>query len=107
MNHTTCARCQASVPANQIDYTADGATCRQCLVAANTDPIKVSGLAYELGRATGRKHIIAGVVLLACGITILALGIAGGSTLVILPIGLVIASLYELGHGFRRLSSNP
>jgi len=99
MNTATCSKCGTAVPADQIEYTLVGAFCRPCQQAETVD---VDRLERELLRSTGRRQLIAGVIMLAFGVTILSLGLSGGS-LVIVPTGMLIGGLYEVGSGISKL----
>lgn len=98
MQQSSCVRCQRVVDSDQTDFTADGLVCRTCIIASNTDPAKVTALTRELARSTARKHMIAGGVMTASGIAILALGLSGGE-LVIIPVGVLVAGIVELARG--------
>jgi hypothetical protein len=58
-------------------------------------------------RSIGRRQLVIGIVMLAIGIAILALGLSGGSSLVLIPTGMLIGGLVECVVGVSKLSSNP
>ncbi len=73
-------------------------------MAANVTGGKdIAVLERELTRSTGRKQVGVGLVMLTFGIAILALGLSGGQ-LVIVPVGMLVGGLVELGLGATKLS---
>jgi hypothetical protein len=102
MNDVTCVRCHASVPAIQADLCADGMVCRSCMISAATGGRDAAVLERELSRSTARKEIITGFVLLALGIAILSIG-PGSDGLMLVPTGMLLGGVFELGRGFTRL----
>src|SRR5262245_3055483 len=99
MNTASCGTCGVVMPADQIELTVVGAYCRQCLVTETADSER---LERELLRSTGRRQVIAGVIMLAFGITILSLGISGGA-IVLVPTGILVGGLFELVQGATKL----
>src|SRR5690348_4525894 len=99
MNTATCDKCRSTVAFDQIQHTPVGAFCPSCQKAETVDTDR---LERELRRSTGRRQLIAGVVMLAFGGGILMLGVSGGS-LVVVPTGMLIGGLYEVISGLSKL----
>jgi hypothetical protein len=104
MADMTCMRCKAVVSPQLIDYLPDGAVCRTCLVAASSDPAAIERGERDLMRSMGRRSVFIGIVMLAIGITILALGASGGGQIMVIPVGMLIGGLVELARGASKLS---
>ncbi len=102
MEDMTCVRCKAVVSPQLIDFLDDGAVCRSCIVKAESDPAAIARGERELLRSTGRRQLIAGVIMLAFGISILSLGLSGGS-LVVVPTGMLLGGLVECAMGLSKL----
>ena len=103
MNDMTCVRCQAVVPPQQIDFTPDGAVCRRCIVAAESDPEAIARGERALYHSMGRRHLFIGLFMLVAGIAILSLGVSG-SQIVVVPTGFLIGGLIEIVNGITKLS---
>jgi hypothetical protein len=103
MNDMTCVRCKAVVSPQLIDFLDDGAVCRSCIIKAQSDPAAIAKGERDLMRSMGRRNLLVGLVMVALGITVLALGVSGGS-LVIVPTGLLLGGLVELARGATQLS---
>lgn len=101
MNDMTCVRCQAVVPPQQIDFTADGAVCRACLIRADSDPEAIARGERALYHSMGRRHLFIGIFMLVVGIAILSIG-TGGSIMVV-PTGLLIGGIVEIVNGITKL----
>lgn len=99
MNTATCDKCGQTVAFDQVQHTLVGAFCKPCQQA---DSVDADRLERELRRSTGRRQLIAGVIMLAFGGTILSLGLSGGS-LVIVPTGMLLGGLFEVGSGLSKL----
>jgi hypothetical protein len=104
MNSATCGKCGASVSADQIEYTLVGAYCKRCHVAETAD---VAQLERAFVRSTGRRQLIIGLVMLAIGIAILSLGQSGGSSIMLVPTGMLLGGIVECALGLSKLSSKP
>jgi hypothetical protein len=102
MADMTCVRCKASVSPQLIDYLDDGAVCRTCIIAAASDPVAIEKGERALMVSMGRRSVVIGCVMLAIGIGILAVGASGGSVMVI-PVGMLVGGLVELGRGSMKL----
>ncbi len=104
MNDLTCVRCKTTVPARLIDYLDDGAVCRTCIVAANSDPMEIARGERALMVSMGRRSLIIGLVMVAIGIAVLALGVSGGGTIVLIPTGFLVGGVIEIVRGAAKLS---
>jgi hypothetical protein len=102
--NVTCGQCGTSVPDSEITYTPVGSYCKSCHVAETADSAKLERALY---RSIGRRQLIAGIVMLAIGSAVLALGVAGSSQIVIIPVGMLVGGLVEVALGWMKLSSNP
>lgn len=103
MNDVTCVRCAASVPASETEFTADGAVCRSCFVANVVGSKDVAVLERDLRVSMGRRQVVIGLVMLTIGAVILGLGLSGGQ-LVMVPMGMLVGGMIELGLGVTKLS---
>lgn len=104
MNDMTCVRCQATVSPQLIDFMADGAVCRTCLIKADSDPASIARSERALLRSIGRRQLMVGVLMLVIGIPILALGASGAGSIMILPVGLLVGGFVEIARGLSNLS---
>ena len=104
MTDLTCVRCKQLVAARLIDYLDDGAVCRTCIVAANSDPMKIASGERALMVSMGRRSLFIGLVMVAIGIAVLALGLSGGGTIVLIPVGLLAGGVFEIVRGATKLS---
>ena len=100
----TCGQCGKSVPYEELTFTPVGSYCKTCHVAENKDSDKLERALY---RSIGRRQLIVGIVMLAIGCTVLALGVAGSSQIMIIPVGMLVGGLVEIALGWMKLSSNP
>ena len=103
MNDMTCVRCKTDVSPQLIDFLDDGAVCRNCIIKAESDPVAIANGHRALMRSMGRRNLLVGVFMLALGIGVLSLGMAGGS-LMLVPTGLLLGGLIELARGASQLS---
>lgn len=87
-----------------IDYLEDGAVCRTCIVAANSDPMAMANKHRDLTVSMGRRSLFIGLVMVAIGITVLALGIAGGGSIIVVPIGFLAVGAIEIVRGATKLA---
>jgi hypothetical protein len=104
MSDMTCVRCKATVSPQLIDFLDDGAVCRTCIIAADTDPVAMARSERALLRSIGRRQLTVGVFMLAIGIAVLALGASGGGSLMLIPTGLLLGGLVEITRGASNLS---
>ena len=104
MTMATCSQCGTSVPASDITYTLVGSYCRSCHVNETADAAR---LERQFLRSIGRRQLIIGIVMLAIGGAILALGLGTDSTVVLVPAGMLLGGIVEIGRGFSNLSSSP
>ena len=104
MADITCVRCQATVSPMLIDYLEEGAVCRTCLIAADSNPEAIARGERALMRSMGRRSVAIGIFMLAIGVAILALGASGGGSIMLLPTGLLIGGIVELVRGASKLS---
>jgi len=104
MNDMTCVRCQATVAPQLIDFLDDGAVCRQCIIAADSDPASIARSERALLRSIGRRQLLVGVLMLAIGVPILAIGASGIGSIMVVPVGLLVGGLYEIVRGVGNLS---
>jgi hypothetical protein len=98
----TCVRCGAVVPPQQIDFTPDGAVCRNCIRAAASDPEAIARGEKALYHSMGRRHLFIGIFMLVVGIAVLSLGVGG--QIVVVPTGFLIGGLIEIVNGVTKLS---
>ncbi|MBA2538943.1 MAG: hypothetical protein H0V17_04855 [Deltaproteobacteria bacterium] len=103
MNDLTCVRCKATVSPMLIDYQVDGAVCRPCIIKEASDPMAIAAGERALMVSIGRRALIIGIVMVAIGVTVLALGISGG-TILLIPTGLLIGGIFEIVRGVTKLS---
>ena len=101
----TCIRCQANVPDDQADFSADGMLCRNCAAFGGGAAPDVAELERSLGRATARKHTILGV----CGLVggIITVAFTGGGDVIVVPVGIILAGAVELARGLAGFSAHP
>lgn len=104
MTDMTCVRCQTPVAPQLIDFMDDGAVCRTCLVTAASDPVAIANGERELMRSMGWRQLIAGIIMLVVGISVLALGLSGGGSLVLIPTGFLLGGAYEVFVGLGKLT---
>ena len=104
MSSATCGQCGATVPAGEIAYTPVGSYCRACHVAEQAD---AAVLERKLVRSIGIRRLIIGLVMLVIGGAILALGVAGGGNLIVIPTGFIIGGIVEIALGATKLSGDP
>ena len=102
----TCVRCKATVSPMLIDYLEDGAVCRTCIVAAASDPMEIARGERALMVSIGRRALIIGIVMLAIGITVLALTASGGGSVVLIPTGFLVGGIVEIIRGVTKLSGS-
>jgi hypothetical protein len=100
MNAVACDRCGQPVAANTIERTLVRAYCKSCLVAEQADSEK---LEKALLRSIGTRKLLIGLFMIAIGIAILTLGLAGGSAVIAVPTGLLLGGLYEVVAGVSKL----
>ena len=104
MSVATCSQCGASVPYEEITFTPVGSYCKKCHVAETANSAE---LERALLRSIGRRQLIIGIVMLAIGSAILALGLSGSSQITVIPVGMLVGGLVETALGWMKLSSNP
>ena len=104
MSDMTCVRCKTTVSPQLIDFLDDGAVCRTCIIAAESDPVAIARGERALLRSIGRRQLTVGVFMLAIGIAVLALGASGGGSLMLVPTGLLLGGLVEIARGAGNLS---
>ena len=104
MADMTCIRCKAMVSPQLIDFLEDGAVCRTCIVAAASNPAAIAKGERALMRSMGWRSLIIGSVMLALGIGVLALGVTGGGSVMLVPTGLLLGGLIEIVRGATKLS---
>jgi len=103
MADMTCVRCKQTVSPQLIDFLDDGAVCRSCIVAAASDPAAIAKGERELMVSMGRRSVLIGSIMLVIGIAILALGASGGGQIMVIPVGMLLGGLIELGRGATKL----
>ncbi len=110
-----CVRCRASVPSNQADFSADGMLCRNCAVSvdvagrlgvSSTGAPDVLAMQRDFARGRAKKHVIIGLGAVVLGIVALMVTGSNGNV-VIIPGGLLVGGVVELGRGMSGLSANP
>lgn len=103
MNDMTCVRCKAVVPPQQIDFLDDGAVCRTCIIAAESNPEAIAAGERALYHSMGRRHLFIGIFMVVLGIAVLSIGLSG-SQIVLVPTGLLIGGLIEIVNGVTKLN---
>jgi len=103
MATAVCARCKATVPADNTDITLDGIVCRACQIAAAGDDKELTKLERQLRVSSGTREVIVGVFLLVLGGALLALGASVG-IIAAMPIFVVGAGIYAIVRGVTRLA---
>src|SRR3954471_1447026 len=104
MTDMTCVRCKATVSPQLIDFLDDGAVCRTCIVAAESNPEAIARGERALLRSIGRRQVTVGIFMLVIGIAVLVLGASGGGSVMIIPAGMLVGGLVELARGAGNLS---
>lgn len=105
MNDIACVRCKSAVSPQLIDYLEDGAVCRTCLIAAESNPEAIARGERALMRSMGTRSVVIGCVMLVLGIVILALFSSAGGQVMLVPTGLLIGGIVELVRGSTKLST--
>ena len=104
MNDAICGQCGATVPADQLVRTLVGSYCRQCHHAEIAD-IPERHRAFM--RSLGWRQLFVGLLMLVIGSAVLAIGVSGAGSLMVIPAGLLIGGVIEIILGVSKLSSNP
>lgn len=105
MADIACVRCQKAVSPQLIDYLEDGAVCRTCIIAAESNPEAIARGERALMRSMGKRSVVIGSVMLVLGIAVLALFSSAGGQVLLVPTGLLIGGVVELVRGSSKLSA--
>lgn len=87
-----------------ISFVDDGAVCRPCIIAADSDPASIARSERALMHSIGRRQLSVGVLMLAIGIAILALGAGAGGSIMLVPVGMLVGGFIEIARGMNNLS---
>ena len=62
MADMTCVRCNNTVSPQLIDFLDDGAVCRSCIIAAESNPAAIAAGERALMRSMGRRNVNSGSI---------------------------------------------
>jgi hypothetical protein len=103
MADMACVRCQAMVSPQLIDFLDDGAVCRKCIIAAESDPAAIAKGERDLLHSFGRRQTATGVILLVLAIGLFAFSASAGGTIMLVPSGMLVGGIVELTRGLNNL----